>query len=356
MKFKSALLISLIFITLFWPILFGLGITLGLIALANSVSTETEYALYEYHWGQETSTNQILSIPIYGPILDERPDLNSFDPFLSVFATYGTSIKEILFEAADNNEVVAVILEINSPGGTVTGSKAIADGVSYFKEVTGKPVYAHANGLMASGAYWAAANADQINAETGSLIGSIGVIGGQFVTYNNVVELNQGLFGQGVTTTDGIDVTTITAGEGKDFGNPFRAPTEKELQIAQESAEDAYETFVNYVSTHRNLTASELTNNIGAYVYGEKQAWNLKLIDGIASREAVYIALAEQAGIGNDFQIVRYYEEDGFFTSLLRASTNVSENLKSQSKQLPKSCLYAQRVMAYHGNVTELCL
>jgi len=354
MAIKKILFGVLVLTIIFWPFLFGFGLVAGILSISGSEEEQSE--ALKYHWGKEDSSHQLLSIPIYGPILDDRPEFGSFDPFLSTFASYGTFIKDELYKAAENSSIDGVILEINSPGGTVTGSKAIADGVTYYREKTGKPVYAFASGLMASGGYWSGSSADQIIVETGSLVGSIGVVGAQFPTYNNVVELNQGILGGGVTTTGGIEVTTITAGEGKDFGNPYRNPTEKELALAQESTDQAYDAFVNFVSSRRNLENQYVVSSIGAYVYGEEQALSLGLIDAIGNRELAYQKLADHLELGNDFKIVRSLQQEGFFASLLGVVSKInqpeSNTLTSASLS---SCFYAHRVMAYHGNVVDLC-
>lgn len=326
--------------------------TAAIISLVDSTEEES-LSDYEYHWGNELSSNSILSIPITGPILDERPDaLGSFDPFITTFAAFGTEIKEQLYRATDDPEIQAIILEINSPGGTVTGSKAIADGIAYAKQA-GKPIYAFGSGLMASGGYWVAAGTDVIWVETGSLVGSIGVIGGQFATYNEVIELNEGLVGPGVTTREGIDVTTITAGEGKDFGNPFRQPTEKELAIAQESTDQIYQVFVNHVSNTRGISSRAIVEDIGAYVYGERQALSLRLIDQIGNREHAYDALATKLDISQDYKIVREIFDGGFFASLF--STITQRQSQAEASSQSSTCIYSRKVMVYFGNVLDLC-
>jgi protease-4 len=84
------------------------------------------------------------------------------------------------------------------------------------------------------------------------LIGSIGVIGGILTYFDNPVALDGGLLGGGIVTKNGIQQTVISAGRGKDLGNPFRKPTEEELQVLRQGVNYEYNQFVQLVGTSKN--------------------------------------------------------------------------------------------------------
>ena len=123
-------------------------------ALGEDTSAQTEYpAVYG------DGANQLLSIKVNGVIMGDSADNEM--PLGDVGGNaYGYDIKAKLYAAAADDNIKGVILDINSPGGTIYGSRAIADGVKYYKDTTKKPVYAFISGIGASGAYWAAASAD----------------------------------------------------------------------------------------------------------------------------------------------------------------------------------------------------
>lgn len=283
---------------------------------SNYSSTKTESA-YTYQAGNQNSSNKFLTIPVKGVILTTEQGTDPF-AFLLPNVVFGYSIKEQFSRAANDSSINGVILEVDSPGGTITGSKAISDGIEYYKNQTKKPVYVHISGLGASGGYWAAAAGDQIISDAGSLIGSIGVIMGPFKYFNKV--LSEGGLGYSVLTEEGIETFNITAGEGKAIGDPYTRMTERERSVLQQGVNNEYDIFVNHVSSQRNITPQEVRERIGALVYDNRQALELKLIDSVGSREEAYVALAKAANVTEkDFQIVGERATD-FWSELFKYS------------------------------------
>lgn len=303
-----------------------------------------------HYSGQADSENKIAVIPIHGLILTEQ----STDPLSSWFetqVTYGYDVKQLLHELADKDEIKAIFLHLDTPGGTVVGSKAIADGVALYKEKTGKPVYAYVSGMAASGGYWAMAGADKIVADTGTSIGSIGVIYGPFKFYDGVTEENFGAFTGGVVTQDGIDTSYITAGIYKDVGSPYREMTAEEQAILQEGVDDAYTTFVDHVSKGREIAPDDIRFGIGAMIYGEQQAGRLGLIDAVGSKETAQADLLTTLGIeGEDFEFIMPASELGFLEGLMSRMPNFSTQ-----KVTGSGCPLASVAMAYHGNLAGFC-
>jgi protease-4 len=252
-----------------------------------------EYTVVE---GDDTADASILAVPVSGIILTEpTSDAGIFDFLSEEGVTYGYDVKESLKRAAEDDSIKAVILEINSPGGTIPGSKAISDGVEYYRKATGNPVYAHITDVGASGGYWAAAATDRIYSEIGSEIGSIGVIMGPFKYYDGVMSEGS-LFGS-VETENGIESRYFTAGQYKDTGSPYRRLSEEEVAHWQRALDNEYARFVAHVATRRGLSEDTIRGTVKALPYETTRALALGLIDGEASREEATNALADAAGL-----------------------------------------------------------
>lgn len=289
---------------------------------------------YEYTVldGDEFSSNSVLVIPVNGVILTEGAGDAGFFDFLSEGGvTYGYDVKEKLKRAAENKDVKAVLLEINSPGGTIGGSKAIADGIEYYRQATGNPVYSHITDVGASGAYWAAATTDMIVAEAGATIGSIGVILGPFSYYDDIIA-EGGILG-GVETEGGITYRYFSAGQFKDTGSPYRQLTPDEERHWQTAVNNEYELFVDHVSAYRNLSREQIVNDIKALPYENKRALELGLIDASASRDETIEDLAAAAGLEpEDYNVIREDLFVDFFTELFGQVRSLTPHSTAQSK------------------------
>jgi len=324
---------------------------MGVIAAALVSESDRNKEEYTYNYGNEESDNKLLSIPVEGVILGSRSTDNPFDFFSEGSITYGYDVKKALREAADDSDIKGVILEINSPGGTIFGSRAIADGIRYYKDHAKKPVIVFASGLLVSGSYLAALPADAIFADYGSTIGSIGVIFGPFKYYDTVLSESGSLFEGSVLTQNGIETTFFTAGKGKDLGNPYRELTSEEVAVLQQNVNNEYNDFVSLVAQYRKIDEGMVRNRIGAYVYDNKLAQDLLLIDGTKTREASYVELARQAGIrGEDFQIVREYTTKNFLEEIFAVRARVNSDEKTTSV-----CPSTGLLFAYYGNIAEVC-
>lgn len=338
---------------LFFALGFGvviMGMTIGgLSSLVSEDSLDSIDATYVFHAGDATSRQKLLSIPIEGVILGE-PSENDWTAWLSGDGvTYGYSIKEELMTAAAKDEVDGVILEFHSPGGTIFGSQAIADGVAEYRQATGKPVYAFVGSMAASGAYWAAAATDKIYADAGTSIGSIGVIYGPFKYYDGVISEDGGAFMGGVVTQNGIESQYITAGTSKDLGNPYRRLTESEVTVLQADVDNAYDQFVNFVAANRKLSAFTIRSAIGALIYDESQAQTLGLIDATANRDEVYQELAQAANL-DSYQVVRSSQDSSFWSQLMMSLTR-----PETPRTTTRFCPFATNVLALAGASTQWC-
>lgn len=147
-----------------------------------------------------------------------------------------------LKDAAKRDDIKAIILLINSPGGSAVASDEVAQKVKTIK----KPVIAVIREVGASGAYWIASSTDKIFANRMSITGSIGVIGsylsfGRFLEHWNVT------------------YNRLVAGELKDLGTPFRELTPRERAFLQEKLEKIHQEFIRTVAENRNLSVENVT-------------------------------------------------------------------------------------------------
>jgi protease-4 len=347
--FIKGLLKRIATISVSWAtIVVCLVVTLSIFGFMFAPSDEAETD-YSYIYGD--GMNEMLSIPINGTIVGSEDEAASLNFLSDDYQTSGYKVKEQLYAAADDDLINGVVLEINSPGGTIYGSRAIADGVKYYKEKTGNPVYAYVQGMAASGAYWVASSTDKIIADYGSDIGSIGVVMGPFQYYNNVLAEDGGMLYGGVVTQNGIENTTITAGKSKDIGSPYRRLTQEEVTTLQKAVNNEYDDFVRYVSKQRKIDEPTLRNTIGAMTYDNKSAHEYKLIDQSGSKDDAYNQLAKAAGIEDDFTIIREERIPGFVESLLEATVRKP---KTEVKTFD-TCSLTRSTLAYHGDVSAFC-
>ena len=274
--------------------------------------------------------NKLAILPVTG-LIDSlsTTDTNPAGWFSNDFVTYGYSIKETLADLAEDDSIKGVLLLMNTPGGTINGSKAIADGVSAYQEATQKPVYAYVQSISASGGMWSMAGADRIIADEGSLVGSIGVILGNLLYYDDPVAVDQGILFGGVETRGGIKSTTLAAGDGKDFGNPYRQPSDKELSAIQANLDDLYDLFRAHVAEQRGLS-DEAIRDLGAMVYSPRRAQEFGLVDDVADFDSALAALAESAGLGDEFAAVqRSFTDVPWFGGLVQSFSGQDEPVQS---------------------------
>lgn len=323
------------------------GIVSFAILLFSDQSTNTEKGAdnqtYTYIYGKKTSENKLLAIYIDQPILSSAQDYN--DDLVTALLvgqyTFGYKVKDELIRAADDPAIKGVVLYINSPGGTIVGARAIADGVAYYRETTHKPVYAYVQDMAASGAYWAAVSADKVYAEQGSLVGSIGVIMGPFEYYDKLVSIG------GVSAANGIEINYITAGQYKDLGNPTRKLTTEELKILQEGINIEYNRFVSYVAARRSIPEDTIKKDVKALVYGADESMRYGLIDAVGNRDEVFQAVAEKAGVGGDYKVIKLGKSTSLFGSLLSSFNKVPVQ---KSEAPARVCALCGKMLYFYGN------
>ena len=173
--------------------------------------------------------------------------------------------KQQLDAAAKDSRVKAVILRINSPGGTVAASDVMYQLVRDFKARTGKTVIAACQDITASGGYYVANAADEVHALPTSVVGSIGVI-------YETIDLS------GLMEKIGVDITPVQSGPLKDMGSPFNGLSEEERAVMQAMVDEFYGRFVDIVREARQVESQEAFDG---RVFTGQQAYKLGLVDTI---------------------------------------------------------------------------
>jgi protease-4 len=232
---------------------------------------------------------KILMIEIEGVISEAREERELFEP---PEESTVARVREALERARDDDEVRALLLRINSPGGTVTGSDILYHELVRFKRERGLPIVAHFLGVAASGGYYVAMAADEVIAQPTSVTGSIGVI---FVGLN-LSELMEKV---------GIADQTLTAGDQKDAGSWLRPMQPAERAHLQAILDDMHARFKDVVAQGRpNLDAKRIDALADGRVYSADQALAQGLVDAEGSLEDAVAAAQKRAGIPESRLIV----------------------------------------------------
>lgn len=211
-------------------------------------------------------------------------------------------------ELAELDEAVkSVVIAIDSPGGTVTGSDILYHEILEFKERTGKKVVVAMFDVAASGGYYAALPADWIMAHPTTITGSVGV-----------VFMRPKL--HGLMDKVGVDVEVSKSGEDKDMGSPFRPTTPEEQALFDALIADMAGRFHELVAKHRKLSASNMEIVKTARVFTANQAKAIGLVDQIGYVQDAFAKARELGGLGEDAMIVTYrrdmYPNDNPYNTL----------------------------------------
>jgi protease-4 len=200
-------------------------------------------------------------------------------------------IVEQLDRYAADSSVKAVLLHLDTPGGTVVAAQEIHAAVQRLR-AQNKKVVVSMSDLAASGGYYIACAADRVFASPGTLTGSIGVI----MQFPNL----QGLLGK-----IGVSTTTIKSGEFKDIGNTFREMTDRDRRLLQSLVDDVYQQFVAAVAEGRKIPAEQVRKLADGRIYSGRQARELGLVDELGDFDAALKAAARLAGIPGKPEVLR---------------------------------------------------
>ncbi|OGR79417.1 MAG: hypothetical protein A3I11_03350 [Elusimicrobia bacterium RIFCSPLOWO2_02_FULL_39_32] len=278
--------------------LYGLAILIGLGQLfCKPKNGARDFQFLSFFSKIKEPQPVIAIVPLYGVISisnDSWHSKNSAD-----------QVVKKLKKLSEDKDVKAVVLRINSPGGSVGAVQEIYDEVWRLKR-SGKKVIASMGEVAASGGYYIASAADKIMADPGTITGSIGVI----FKIGNLQELFKKI---------GVRVETIQSKEHKDIGSPFRQMTEKEREIIRSIINDAYNQFIEAILKGRKMEKAKLLELADGRIFSGAQAKDAGLIDELGNLEAAILKAGEISGLKEKPKILR--EEDPFekFFSILKS-------------------------------------
>ena len=254
---------------------------------------------------KNSSKNEIAVIYASGQIYDGKGDENA--------NIYSENLSKTIRKAREDENVKAVVLRVNSPGGSAVASAIIGRELDLTKEV--KPVIVSMGNYAASGGYWISAKADYIYADPTTLTGSIGVFG----TFPNA----QGFLNDKVGLTFDVAKTNANA----DFGSVTQPLTEFQYGKLQEMVVKTYDDFTNRVAEGRGLTQSYVDSIGQGRVWAGIDAIEIGLVDELGDMEDAIAYAAQKAELGNDYKVTEWPKQKDFFTRMMESMNNTDDKL-----------------------------
>lgn len=263
----------------------------------------------------DVSGNYVGRLYIQGAIMDK----DGGSPFSNKTYFHGETLNAI-DQMMDDKGNKALLISVNSPGGSVSASDDLYLKIMEYKEKTGRPVYVYFENMAASGGYYISAGADKIFANRNCWTGSIGVTLGNM--YDTTELLNK----------IGVKARPITSGANKAMGDPISGLTDEQVKIFQSLVDEAYEQFTNIVSKGRNIPIEEVKALADGRIYTAKQAKEIRLIDEIMTRQkAEEYVLSKVGGKDTTIQDITFRKEsslaDIFASSKHDSLDQLAENL-----------------------------
>lgn len=254
---------------LFWLLLGG-----GAFVLLTVVALALLLAYGGESGGDFAFGNRIQVVDVEGELLDSRPIIKQLKRY------------------EDNKSVPAILLNVDSPGGGVAASQEIYTEIKRLREKKQKIVVAYMSSVGASGAYYLSCPADKIVANSGTIVGSIGVIA-EWVNYGDLLQWAK------------LKDVTFKTGEFKDTGTPTRALTEREKVYFQGLIDDMYVEFVEAVAAGRKMDMEAVRALADGRVFTGRDAKEKKLIDEIGNFQDAVDLTASLAGITGKPNLLR---------------------------------------------------
>ncbi|WP_319763217.1 signal peptide peptidase SppA [Maridesulfovibrio sp.] len=244
---------------------------------------------------------KVLVISVDGTISDESKR--------GLLGSYPSLVQEVssrLKKAASDEDIKAVVIKVNSPGGGVTASDILYNEIMRFKKKTGAKVVVSMMDVAASGGYYISLPADHIMAHPTTLTGSIGVI---FIRPKVA----------GLLDKIGVSVEVSKSGRNKDMGFPFKPDTAEQKQIIDKIIKDYADRFQGLVKKHRPISDENLKTVFTAQVFSAVGAKRAGLVDSLGYLPDAVKKACELAGISENSEVITYkrknYPDDTLYNS-----------------------------------------
>lgn len=267
-----------------------------------SISPLKEYTL------EGEGKNKILMVDISGTISakDQRNALGIVKEINPV-----ARIREVLEKARQDKKIKAILLKINSPGGTVTASDIIYHELKTFKKETGIPIIVTMMDLATSGGYYIALAGDKIMAHPTTTTGNIGVLMMKFSV-------------RGLMDKLGVEEVTIKSADKKDILSIFAELTPENQAILQNIIDTLYLRFIDTIAESRpDIPRGKIKKIADGRIYSAQQALKLKLIDGIGYIEDSIELAKKEAGL-TQAKIITYRRPSQYKNNIYAQSSSGS--------------------------------
>ncbi|MBU0677013.1 MAG: signal peptide peptidase SppA, partial [Verrucomicrobia bacterium] len=297
-------------LVLFLSLALNIGLAIGLITDGKGGSLGAaavdEFPSLTETWSYGEGDVKVARIPLQGFIGREGGD--------GIFTPHFDKIEMLLSQirvAQHDDDIRAIILEVDSPGGVITPSDEIYRALKAFREsAPDRKVVAFTRDLAASGAYYAAVAGDWIVAEPTAIVGSIGVI-------------MQTLNWKALSDKIGVHDVTIKSRENKDILNPFREVQPQQLDMLQSMIDKMYQRFLGIVAEERGIEKEKLDPIADGSIFAAEEALSHGLIDQIGYWDDALAATAKLLGV-DSIQVVRYEQQLSFFDMLTQLKARFS--------------------------------
>ncbi|HWL07465.1 MAG TPA: signal peptide peptidase SppA [Planctomicrobium sp.] len=272
---------------------------------------------------KKSTKNAIAIVHVNGPIMLGKPEQSLFG---GSEGAYSESIRKALGTVADEPRIRAVVLRVNSPGGSATASEVMLQAIQNVQ--TSKPVVVSMGGVAASGGYYVAARGDRIFADATTITGSIGVVAGKLSTAN-------------MWNRIGINFDLLKRGERAGMMTSIQPWTEEEKGELQKWMNEIYGVFKNHVVEGRKDKLTKPIDEIaGGRVFTGQQALELGLVDEIGTLNDAIAYAAKQVEL-EDYEIRSFPEHQNFLEQLFADISDKKKDDKRLSTGIWSSILPA---------------
>jgi protease-4 len=280
--------------------------------------------------GERSNSNVIAVLYLEGEIVDGWGDLTNIG---------GDRFAAEIRQLRRDDKVKAVVLRVNSPGGSAYASEVLQREIINLKSK--KPVIVSMGNYAASGGYWISTFSDRIFAEPNTLTGSIGVFG-MFFDF------------QKIANTYGITFDVAKTGNYADFETVTRPKTQPELDLAQARVDDLYAKFLDKVSRSRNIPVEQLQAIAQGRVWSGSEALKLHLVDEMGDLQKAIDYAASQAKLGQNYHLKEVPQQATFAETLAVLLNNQEAPLSQAPAMAAKPDLLTQQFLKMRADLKTL--